>query len=149
MKSNRLDELFYGRPLETVPTIYGMNVGKRIRSLRLAAGMKQGELARLAKIKQSTLSDLERGDSARPRGDSLTALANALKVSHEWLISGEGLPVQLVQPTIEESELLHLFREMTEPNKMALLAAARAMRETQPNTSAASPLRRHAKQKTS
>lgn len=124
-----------------------MGVGKRVQAIRKAKGLGQGELARKAGIKQSTLSDLERGDSKNPRGDSLVKIANALHVSQEWLITGEGLPVQPVVPNIDESELLAIYRDLGEANKTALLAAARAMLGTQPSPTAASPFKRQTKEK--
>jgi transcriptional regulator with XRE-family HTH domain len=136
------DGLFYGPPLTRLFTIGGMGAGGRIKALRLAMGLDQGELARLARIAQSTLSDLERGDSKQPRGDSLVRLAAVLKVDQDWLITGEGLPVQRVQPNIDESELLHIYRDLADPNKQALLATARALLGTQPTPTAASPLTR-------
>lgn len=93
-------------------------------------------------MSQSALSDLERGDSILPRGDSLTGVASALKVSPSWLLSGTGTPVAPVVPSIEESELIAIFRDMAPGNKAALIAAARAMLESQPEPTAASPLKR-------
>jgi transcriptional regulator with XRE-family HTH domain len=136
------ETLFYGTPLTRVFTIGGMTAGRRIKALRLAMGMDQGELAKLAKIAGSTLSDLERGDSKQPRGDTLVKLAAVLKVDQDWLITGEGLPVQRVQPNLDESELLHIYRDLADSNKQALLATARALLGTQPNPTAASPLNR-------
>lgn len=138
---------FYGTPLVVTPTIRVMSVGKRVRALRMAQGLKQGELARRAKVEQSTLSDLERGDTKQPRGDTLVSLAEALRVSHDWLMTGEGTPVQPVHPDIDESELLSIYRDLSETNRLGLLAAARAMLGSQPKPTAASPLKRAIKQK--
>lgn len=124
-----------------------MGVGKRIRALRKAAGLAQGKLAALAGMPQSTLSSIEHGDSNTPRGDHLIQLAAVLKVSQEWLVTGLGSPVQAVQPAIDESELLQTYRDLTEVNKGALLAAARALLAAQPMPTAASPLKRTSKQK--
>jgi transcriptional regulator with XRE-family HTH domain len=146
-KNKGSGKLNYGRPLETAPTIRGMGVGKRIRALRLAMGLKQGELARQAGIGQGTLSDLERGDSALPRGDSLIRLASILKVSQDWLITGMGSPVQAVQPQLDESELLQIYKDLSETNKLALLATARALLGAQPMPTTASPHKRTVKQK--
>lgn len=136
--------------LNSGPMMGVMGVGKRIKALRLAKGMDQGELARAAKIAQSTLSDLERGDSARPRGDSLIRLAAALEVDHDWLMTGQGLPTQKVHPSIEEGHLLTMFRDLSEANRAALVATARALLDSQPEPTASSPLKRlpHPKHRT-
>ncbi len=124
-----------------------MGVGRRIRALRLAMGVKEGGLAGQAGIGQGTLSDLERGDSVQPRGDSLIRLASILKVSQDWLITGEGSPVQAVQPAIDESELLQVYRDLNEANRGALLATARALLGAQPVPTPAAPYKRGIKQK--
>jgi transcriptional regulator with XRE-family HTH domain len=136
---------FYGRPFPTVPTIYGMGVGQRIKALRLAMGLEQGQLAKQARIKQSTLSDLERGDSKNPRGDTLVQIASVLKVDHDWLMTGEGMPQRKMQPDIEQSELLTIFISLNSGNKGALLAAARALLDSQPDPTSASPFKRQQK----
>ena len=141
--------LLYGPSLPRRPKIFVMGIGKRIRALRKTAGLAQGKLAQLAKMPQSTLSSLEHGDSLVPRGDHLARIASVLKVSHEWLLTGQGSPVASMQPAIDEAELLMVYRELTDASKAALIASAHAMRGSQPNPSAASPLKRPtSKQKT-
>ena len=126
----------------------GMGVGRRIKALRKAAGLSQGRLASLADMPQSTLSSIEHGDSQIPRGDRLAKLAAVLKVSPDWLIAGHGSPVPPVQPDIDESEVLQIYRDLTPANRGALIATARALLESQPTPTAASPLRRAPKQRT-
>jgi transcriptional regulator with XRE-family HTH domain len=142
MKSKGVAAPFYGTPFERFAMIPVMSVGKRIKALRLAKGLDQGELAKAAKIANSTLSDLERGDSARPRGDTLVRLAAVLEVDHDWLMTGHGLPTPKVQPDLDESQLLTLYRDLSEANRSALLATAQALLNSQPEPTAASPLRR-------
>lgn len=57
-----------------------MHIGKRIRDLRNAKGMKVTELARKAYISQPYLSDIEKGRTI-PSLDKLTALCEALDIS--------------------------------------------------------------------
>lgn len=57
-----------------------MNIGKRIRDLRNAKGMKVTELARKAYISQPYLSDIEKGRTT-PSIDKLTSLCKALNIS--------------------------------------------------------------------
>lgn len=121
----------YGTPFRSSVMLAPMSVGSRIKALRIEKGMDQGELARAAKIKQSTLSDLESGRSQRPRGDSLVRLAAVLQVDHDWLMTGHGLPLPKVQPDIDESHLLAMYRAMTDANRSALIATARALMDSQ------------------
>lgn len=52
-----------------------------LRSLRMAAGLTQEELAEAAKVSYRTISDLERGISRSPRRDTTRLLADALGLS--------------------------------------------------------------------
>lgn len=63
-------------------------VGERVRQVRQERGWTQAELAKRAKIAQSSVSELERGDS---RGSAyIVDIAVALGVSPFWLNSGKG-----------------------------------------------------------
>lgn len=147
MQSQALAQTIYVLPLGRSPTISGMGVGKRIRAVRTAMGLAQGRLAKLAGIPQSTLSSIEHGDSKTPRGDHLVALAAVLRVDQDWLITGHGLPVQRMQPDIDESEMLQLYADLSQANRLALLATAKALLGSQPTPTPASPLRRETKHK--
>src|ERR1700729_3680458 len=58
-----------------------MTFGGLLRSLRLAAGLTQEELAEAAKMSYRSISDLERGISRSPRRDTTRLLAAALGLS--------------------------------------------------------------------
>ncbi len=64
-----------------------MTIGKRISFERERRGLSQNKLAKLAKISQSALSDIEAGNNS-PRYDSLVIIAKALEVDIACLISG-------------------------------------------------------------
>jgi transcriptional regulator with XRE-family HTH domain len=55
--------------------------GGLLRSLRMAAGLTQEELAEAAKVSYRTISDVERGISRSPRRDTTRLLADALGLS--------------------------------------------------------------------
>lgn len=61
------------------------NIGKRIRYLREKKGMSQTELARLAKIGKSTLSEYEAG-KVNPTADVVKRIAKVLDVSADYLL---------------------------------------------------------------
>lgn len=66
-----------------------MTLGDRLRALRNEKGLKQPQLARLAKVGQSTISDLEnnkKGTSA----DSLARIASVLGTTSDYLLRGVG-----------------------------------------------------------
>ena len=65
--------------------------GRRLTAARLARGLTQCELARIADCSESYLSYLE-ADARSPSPRLLTALAEALRREPEWLRSGEESP---------------------------------------------------------
>ncbi len=65
-----------------------MTIGDRIKQARKEIGMTQVELAKHAKVNQSTIGDLERGHTSKT--PSVVQIAKALKVSAEWLSTGKG-----------------------------------------------------------
>ncbi|WP_313453316.1 helix-turn-helix transcriptional regulator [Brevundimonas sp.] len=62
-----------------------VHLGKRVRALRLAAGLSQEELAFRAGMKRSYVSDLERG-TRNPTVRALGRLASALGVRASALL---------------------------------------------------------------
>lgn len=62
-----------------------VNIGERIRGYRLAAGLSQGELARLVGVTRAVVTAWESG-KACPKLDKLHPLANALKCTIKQLV---------------------------------------------------------------
>jgi transcriptional regulator with XRE-family HTH domain len=67
-----------------------MPFGSLLRSLRLAAGLTQEELAEAAKLSYRSISDLERGISRSPRRDTTRLLADALGLSGDDRVGFEA-----------------------------------------------------------
>lgn len=65
----------------------GSSFGRRLRSLRLAKGLKQAELARLIGRHQTAIGPYERDEYA-PAPDIVERLARALDTSAEYLLFG-------------------------------------------------------------
>lgn len=110
-----------------------MSIGARIRAARTAKGLTQQRLAQLVGVRQTSISDLERGESKSPAASTLVALSRVLDVNHEWLVTGRGTMAAAVAPTIEEAELLAIWRELTPGNQAALIGAARGILASQPH----------------
>lgn len=91
--------------------------------------MTQPQLAGAAGIKQSTLSELETGETKEISGPSLIALSKALRVRPEWLITGED-PIEPggIVLSRDELEMLELYRGATSRWKVAIkyMASLRA-----------------------
>jgi len=65
-----------------------MTVGNRIRTLRRSLNMSQPELAKKAKVGQSTVSDLE-NDKKSTSATNMEAIAQALGTSSGYLLTGK------------------------------------------------------------
>ena len=94
-------------------------------------GMKSIDLAKSAKLSESTVSQYRSG-YAEPKKDKLTRIANALDVNPVWLM-GLNVPMD-VNPlkgdlTPEEKELLRLFRQLSDDQKAMILGAIKAAYE--------------------
>ncbi len=103
-----------------------MSFPLRLKHARDLRKMKQVPLAKAAKITQSSLSDLETGETKEVSGPVLIGLAKALKVRPEWLMTGE-LPMEPESEplTPDERDLLALYREATSRWKIAIKYMAR------------------------
>ena len=115
------------------------DMGKRVRALRKALGLTQVQLAKLARVGQPAISDIERGDTAEMMGPTLTALCGALRTNPDWLLNGRGSPSQPVHTDLDEGELLALFRALAEQQRAALLIVARSMQSSMPAPSVTNP----------
>ena len=68
--------------------IIGMPIGQRIKQVRKELGITQVQLAKAAKVNQSTIADLERGRTNNTT--SAAQIAQALGVNAMWLDEGKG-----------------------------------------------------------
>lgn len=65
-------------------------IGKQVRALREALGMRQEDLAVKAELTTSTVAMIEQGKTGDPRLSTLRALAKALGVSLDELTKETG-----------------------------------------------------------
>ncbi len=107
-----------------------MSIGSRIRQAREARHLKQGELAKAIGIAQASLSLLESGRSASPKGTTLTELARVLHVEPSWILTGRGPMTSDEQQKPDQPEILQIWQALGRAKRAALLAAARALRDS-------------------
>ncbi|WP_339283750.1 helix-turn-helix transcriptional regulator [Oceanobacillus sp. FSL K6-3682] len=104
-----------------------MEIGKRIRNLRLAKDLSVNGLAKKAYISQSYLSDIENGRTA-PSLDKLTLICEALDISlSEFFGSVPELPAEIIKLiesarklTDEEIKILTSFLEVIGERKSGI-----------------------------
>lgn len=105
-------------------------MGKRIKQIRLTAGMKQWELAKLLGTTQSAVHKYEHGVVPEPR--RLVALARIGSTSVEWVLTGEhwenGSEVQ-ERLTPDLLEIACLFREISADGRERVDEALRIIQQ--------------------
>ncbi len=67
-----------------------VSLGERMKEARGAKGLSQHALARAAKVSQAHISNVENGKRDTLGSDLVAPVAEALGVSLEWLLTGEG-----------------------------------------------------------
>lgn len=98
-----------------------MGLGKRVRELRKAKGLSQVKLAKLAGIDQTTISLIETGHTPNATARVLSALAQLLGVSVDYLVSGEKKP----DKTMLRQEIIELAYKLQSlsPDKVEIIVA--------------------------
>lgn len=140
------------RQIDTyLPQIRAMEkstVGGRVKALRTALGLTQVQLSKKSGVPQPTISDIERGHTKDLVGDNLTRLCAALNTNPQWLIFSKGTSGPAIQADIDESELLHLYRALSDEQKASLLSVVRSMQAANPQApSATNPYPQAVRQK--
>lgn len=108
-----------------------MEIGTKIKELRVEYRLKQKELAAKIHIAANTLSQFETG-KANPGYDVLIMLADFFEVSVDYLLgrADEAGNVKIlpdktgVYPSADEAELLALYRRADETGKARIKAYA-------------------------
>ncbi len=108
-----------------------MEIGTKIKELRVEYRLKQKELAAKIHIAANTLSQFETG-KANPGYDVLITLADFFEVSVDYLLgrADEAGNVKIlpdktgVYPSADEAELLALYRRADETGKARIKAYA-------------------------
>ena len=109
----------------------------RIKSARESAGLKKADLVRAVGVSAPTISDWESGKIKNIEGANLLKLANALRVSPEWLQTGKESrqriePIQMIAANDDErvaqdgdeAMVLRALRQMTDEQRADILKNA-------------------------
>ena len=106
-----------------------MELGKRLRALREAKGLSQGDIERRSGLLRSYISRVEGGYTA-PSLSTLEKFAKALEVEpYQLLFQGEGKPSAPKAPEQVSSgkpvkRLVKMFEGMSNANRKLLLSMA-------------------------
>jgi len=99
--------------------------GQRIRGAREIAGFNQGEFAKLVGCSQSTLSEIETGESKLPSAKVLQRMTEILGKSARWIVYGDDGEVET--PTPEEQEMLTAFRRLPQTAQKQLAETIKSL----------------------
>ncbi|MGM7722950.1 helix-turn-helix domain-containing protein [Metabacillus sp. Hm71] len=119
-----------------------INIGKKVEKYRKAKGLSSRELAKIAEITPSMLSQIERG-LANPSIQTLKVLANALDVPTFSFLLEETNTEDLVVRSNERKKMVveNLSYELLSPDFTGTLATA--IMNVPPNTSSSEKLLEH------
>jgi transcriptional regulator with XRE-family HTH domain len=112
-----------------------MDIGARLRELRLAKSLSQGDIERRTGMLRCYVSRVE-GGYTLPNLNTLEKWAKALGLElHQLFYSGEATPVMPKAPkgrplTLDERSLLRAFGRLTKAHKRLLLRMAHRMGAT-------------------
>lgn len=114
-----------------------ISVGKRIKQKRKENGITQLQIQEQTSISSGNLSCIENGKYL-PSSSALLELSKILKCSMEWLLTGEqaiaNKDANAATSDIEDSlkiQLIDLFRNMSDEDKIELLAIAQIKAQKQ------------------
>lgn len=118
------------------------DTARNISMLRGLAGMTQKELATVAGVSRSSVTQWERGYS-EPRMGAVQRLADHFGIPKSWIVDRGGMDgVRVVSGALvkpgadalpdDERALLRLYVSMSPDGREALLAAARGLSEAYP-----------------
>lgn len=104
-----------------------MTIQDRIRERRRQLGISMQDVAASCGVSWQAVQRWE--TTAAPKRNNLLALADRLKVSIEWLMTGKGplnqhAAVDFSKLSGQEAQLVMFFRSMNEPDKEEFLAQA-------------------------
>lgn len=97
--------------------------GQRLKEVREARRTSQEDLAAMASVHVMQISRYERG-LGMPAAETLVAVANALKVTTDYLLLGKAADASMAELPVEDVLLLEKFREaqrFTGSDRQALL----------------------------
>lgn len=77
-----------------------VQIAARIREARKAAGLSQGQVAKLMKMHRPTISEIEAGNR-RVSAEELSALADLFDVTVAWLVGEASETVETDDPRVQ------------------------------------------------
>jgi len=93
------------------------------------SGMYVKELAALSGIKKQTIDSYLNLNSCMPSADAAVAIAQALGVTVEYLVTGKDLKQDTIQYPIEAKIVAEMTAQMDEKNRKMAVAIIKSMKK--------------------
>jgi len=104
--------------------------GKRVRALRISKRMTQVGLAEMIGLRQSSIAYIENDRTEHPKGETLNGLCKALDTTPDYLLYGSDKKDH--ENSMQEAELMSIWRKLTPFDRAQLLRSARGLVATTP-----------------
>lgn len=112
--------------MDTNNTIAGESLGFRIKRLRMASGLTQGQLGALIGISSTAVGNWESGEF-HPKGRYVTKLAEALGIDVSELLD----VTKCIDKLAEEVQLLTAFRSLPKERQLIAIKLIEALKQNQ------------------
>lgn len=108
-----------------------LSLGERLKNVRKSRGLTQEALADLIGTSRGVITNLEHNKVETPQPLILNAICNALEVSQEWLISGNGNMdnTKVIKSAKVLSEIYDVAKDLTEDEQLYILDIIKSYRK--------------------
>ena len=109
--------------------LFTMGFKENLKEQLSFSGMYVKELAALSGIKKQTIDSYLNVNSCMPSADAAVAIAQALGVTVEYLVTGKDLKQDTIQYPIEAKIVAEMTAQMDEKNRKMAVAIIKSMKK--------------------
>lgn len=104
-------------------------LGSRVRALRKALGLTQVQLSTAVGIKQPSLVAIEKDETkaANIKAETIRKMSKALRTNPNFLLTGRDSPVEPQSLSVEEKEIIDIYRQIGPRTQEAVLSYLRSV----------------------
>jgi transcriptional regulator with XRE-family HTH domain len=114
-----------------------MPLSTKIRSAREKLGLTQAQLAKISRVSQPTISEIESGKTSEIKGQILMRLSEALNIDVASLMSEDEELSAARLPFHEEESILKLYRRLTPDRQLLWKEIGQTILDLQPSVAVA------------
>lgn len=99
--------------IDCIQEVIRMTIGDRLKEARKYRGYTQDTLAEKIGASRGVITNIEHNKIEDPQPMVITAICNALHISKDWLLNGEGT-MELSEEAVKNAKLLLEINAMAE-----------------------------------